>query len=138
MRTRRSAFTLIEVLVSVMLISIVVLGIIKIRQENVSMMDYITRRIRGELENSLFLSPLVLRYNGDEKDALTLLEEMHVNRIESRRILKAQRRLIHVSDPLPTETSGFPVLMKRIMLKGDFPARYYRFDIQKSSGSKIK
>ena len=42
---KRSAFTLIEVLVSVVLIAIVVVGILKIRERNLEAARYLTERM---------------------------------------------------------------------------------------------
>ena len=126
MKRDRPAFTLMEVMVSVVLISVVVLGIVMIRHQNSALMEFITKRIKGEFANSLFLGPSVMQYNGDTKDALTLLKRMNVNDIEARRILEGEKRLIHVSAPLPVDPPTSPFGLRAIMLKGDFSARYYR------------
>jgi prepilin-type N-terminal cleavage/methylation domain-containing protein len=119
------AFTLIEILVSVILISVVVLGILKIRSRNVDLMHYISKRLEGELSNSLFLGEEALKYNGDEKSALDLLRRMNVDNLTSRKILERQKRHIYVSDPLRLEV-GSPVQIRSIILKGAFSAKYYR------------
>jgi len=56
----RRGFTILEVLVSVTLISIVVLGIVKIESQNQQIAHYIAGRVKSELANTLFLVPRVM------------------------------------------------------------------------------
>jgi prepilin-type N-terminal cleavage/methylation domain-containing protein len=51
----KDGFTLIEVLVSVMLISIVILGLMKINSQTQDMTIYITQREKAVWVDSLFL-----------------------------------------------------------------------------------
>ncbi len=44
----RRGFTLIEILISVVLISIVILGIAKIREQNISVAKYLSQRVQSE------------------------------------------------------------------------------------------
>ena len=121
-----SAFTLIEVLVSVVLISIVVLGIVKIREQNIAAAHYLSSRMQQELGNSLFLGKEAQRFSGEEKDAYALLRDLGIKRDKTREVLRGIRRTIRVSSPLPIGELPLPVELRAIILRGEYPARYYR------------
>ena len=122
----RRGFTIIEVLVSVTLISIVVVGIIKIESQNQQIAHYISGRVKSELANTLFLTPRVMRYDKEEKNAYTLLDRLHGDKEATRQILKKIQRKIHISDPLKLGKLPIPVEVRAIMLKSQYSARYYR------------
>jgi prepilin-type N-terminal cleavage/methylation domain-containing protein len=122
----KRAFTIMEVLVSVVLISIVVLGIIKIESQNQQIAHYISGRVKSELSNTLFLVPKVMRYNKEEKSAYVLLEKMHGDKDTTREILKNTKRKIHISEPLKLGELPIPVEVRAVMLKSEYSGRYYR------------
>jgi prepilin-type N-terminal cleavage/methylation domain-containing protein len=122
----KKAFTLIEVLVSVVLISIVVLGIMRMRQQNISAVEYLEGRMKNELANTLFLGRESLRYRGEKKDALTLLNHLEIKKSKTREILRKEERTIWADDPLPIEEIPLPVTLRAISLKGKYSSRYYR------------
>jgi prepilin-type N-terminal cleavage/methylation domain-containing protein len=122
----RRGFTIIEVLVSVVLISIVVLGIVKIESQNQQIAHYISGRVKAELANTLFLVPRILRYDKEEKSAATVLERLHGDKDTTRKVLKETKRKIHISKPLPIEELPIRVEVRAIMLKSEYSARYYR------------
>ncbi len=122
----RRAFTILEVLVSVTLISIVVMGIVKIESQNQQIAHYISGRVKAELANTLFLVPKIMRYNKEEKNAYTVLERMHGDKDLTRQALKKIKRKIHISEPLKLGELPIPVEVRAIMLKSEYSARYYR------------
>ena len=122
----RRAFTILEVLVSVTLISIVVMGIVKIESQNQQIAHYISGRVKAELANTLFLVPKIMRYNKEEKSAYTVLEHMHGDKDLTRQALKKITRTIHISEPLKLGELPIPVEVRAIMLKSEYSARYYR------------
>jgi len=122
----RKAFTLMEIMVSVVLIAIVVLGIIKLQKENIFMAKYIAGRVQSELGNTLYLGKEAMRYNKDEKDAYTLLGHMRIRNDKSKEILKSIKRKIYISDPLPIGEMPIPIELRAIMLKNEYSARFYR------------
>jgi len=125
----RKAFTLIEIMVSVVLISIVVMGIVKIQKDSIFMAKYISGRVQSELSNTIFLSKSAMRYNKDEKDAYTIVEKMHIKKSETREILKKIKRKIYISDPLPIGELPIPIELRAIMLKSKYSGRFYRIKI---------
>lgn len=122
----RKAFTLMEIMVSVVLISIVVLGIVKMQKENIYMAEYIAGRVQAELSNTLFLGKSAMRYDKDEKDAYTVLSHLRVKKLESRELLKKIKRKIHISDPIPIGELPVPLELRAIMLKSKYSGRFYR------------
>jgi len=122
----RRAFTILEVLVSVTLISIVVLGIVKIESQNQQIAQYISGRVKSELANTLFLVPKIMRYDKEEKSAYTVLERLHGDKDTTRTTLKETKRKIHISDPIKIAKLPIPAEVRAIMLKSQYSARYYR------------
>lgn len=128
---QRQAFTIIEVLVSVVLISIVALGAVKLQQESRSMALYLADRSKSELSNTLFLGKEVMRYHKDEKDAYTLISRtFKLSEDTSREILKESKRSIFISDPIKLSDSTLPIKVNEIMLKDKYPARFIHFEVQ--------
>jgi len=127
----RRAFTLIEVMVSVVLISIVVTGIIKIQKDSIFMAKYIAGRVQAELSNTLFLTPSAMRYDKSEKDAYTVLEYMHIKKTESRELLREIKRTINISDPIPLGELPIPIELRAMMLKNKYSGRFYHINMGK-------
>ncbi len=127
----RQAFTIIEVLVSVVLISIVALGAVKLQQESRAMALYLSDRSKSELSNTLFLGKEVMRYHKDEKDAYSLISRtFKLTDDTSREILKESKRSIFISDPIKLSDETLPVKVNEIMLKGNYPSRFFHFEVQ--------
>ncbi len=130
------AFTLIEVIMSVIIVSIVVMGAMKLQDRNRDMALYIYQRGKSELDNSLFLTSKVYRYDKSEKDAYELLrDEFEIKDDESRIELKKLKKRINITDeieiPISLKNSGDAVIFRfytnEVLLKGKYPARYYNF-----------
>ncbi len=129
------AFTLIEVIMSVIIVSIVVMGAMKLEEKNRDMAIYISQRGNSELDNSLFLTPKVYKYNKDERDAYELLRnEFNIKDDKSKEILKKIVKKINITEdkdiPISLEKNSEPIFTfytNEILLKGKYPARYYNF-----------
>ncbi|WP_457602545.1 type II secretion system protein [Nitratifractor sp.] len=126
MKRSRSAFTLIEILVSVMLIAIVVMGILKIREQNVRAARYLEEQIEGAWANSLFLGDEIARFDGKRVDALTPLTSMNIQKRTSREILHSIEREIELGPPLQIPGLSFPVMLRSIYLRGEHSAKFFR------------
>jgi len=123
----RRGFTLMEILVSVMLISIVILGIAKIREQSIDLSRYVANRINGELSSSLFLTKKAMRFDGTGKDAYELLREFRIDKLKTREILRARKRRLEISDPLDLgEENPLPVKVYAFHLKEHYSSTYYR------------
>jgi len=131
----KKAFTLIEVIMSVVIVSIVVMGALKLQGENSDMASYLMKRGNAELDNALFLTDKVLRYDKSKKNAYeVLVDEFQIKDDESRQLLKKIEKKINITDaePIPvgaTEDSPaiFTFYSNEILLNGEYPSRYYTF-----------
>ena len=129
------AFTLIEVLVSVIIVFIVVVGAMQISKQNKNMATYLLKRGSSEIDNSLFLTKKAENYSNEKKSAYDLLvDEFSIKDFESRDLLKKVEKKINVTEALPTIVGGeeaddpqFTFYTNEILLNGDYPARYYTF-----------
>ena len=134
-RPMKKAFTLIEVIMAVIIVAIVVMGAMELQGKNQDMAIYISKRGKSELDNSLFLTSYAYRYDKSEKDAYELLrEEFDIKDLESREALKGVVKKINITEdqemPVSLEENGPPIFTfytNEILLKGDYPARYYNF-----------
>jgi prepilin-type N-terminal cleavage/methylation domain-containing protein len=131
----RLAFTLIEVIMSVIIVSIVVMGAMKLQERNRDMAIYISQRGNSELDNSLFLISKVYSYDKDEKDAYELLrDKFRIDDDESKNVLKNIKKKINITEdkeiPISIEEDLPPIFtfhINEILLKGKYPSRYYNF-----------
>ena len=124
----KKAFTIIEIIVSVVIIAIVTLTLAKVNKQNAHMVDYVNSRNKNELSNTLFLTPEAVKYNKSEKDAYTLLSKMNIKNSKTREYLKKLKRKIYTQDSIPVDKMIVPVNLNAIMLKSEFSTRYYRFE----------
>jgi prepilin-type N-terminal cleavage/methylation domain-containing protein len=131
----RPAFTLIEVLVSVLILSTSIVYVLNIHSQNHEQIIYISERNKHALEDSLYLDSNVLRYHKDEKNAYDLLQNtLKVDDFQSRKILKNIKRNIFIPEAIhltPEEETGGPAAtINEIKIKGTYPSTYFRFQIQ--------
>ena len=120
---------------SVIIVSIVVMGAMKLQDKNRDMAVYISQRGNSELDNSLFLTPKVYRYDKDEKDAYEMLRgQFNIKDDDSREILKTITKNINITEdkdiPISMEENEAPIFTfytNEILLKGKYPTRYYNF-----------
>jgi hypothetical protein len=111
------------------------MGAMKLQDRNRDMALYISQRGKSELDNSLFLTSKVYRYDKSEKDAYELLrDEFEIKDDESRTELKRIKKHINITEdieiPISLKKGGEPIFRfytNEILLKGNYPARYYNF-----------
>jgi len=138
MNTQRPAFTLIEILVSVLILSTSIVYILKIYEQNHEQAIYVSRRNTYALQDSLFLDIQTLNYHKDEKNAYDLLSNYFtVDKLKSRKILKNITRTIFIPEPEritadgESGMSGGPAAeIDEIKLKGTFSSSYFHFKIE--------
>jgi len=143
----KKAFTLVEILVSVMIVSFVVVSAMSLFQKNQEMATYIQKRASSELDNSLFVTPQALKYAKDEKNAYDILsDEFSIDEMESRDVLKKITKKINLTptktislgtqlnsqdnaeeNMQDTKTPSMSFGVNEILLKGTYPARYFQF-----------
>ena len=124
----KRAFTIIEIIISTIIIAIVVMGILKINRENFSMAEYIANRNKSELSNTLFLTKEALKYDKSQKDAYTLLHNMPIKNSKVIEYLKGIKRKIYVDRDIDIGKIEVPIRVDAIMLKSKYSTRYYRIN----------
>lgn len=133
MKPLRSAFTIIEVLISVLIISVSIIFVLKLHSSNHQEAVYISERNKLSLQDSLYLTPSVLRYHKDTKDAYTLLQnDFHIESSKSKEILKKNKRTIFIPEsrqtlPSEEEEYDYAATFNQILLKDAHSSSYFRF-----------
>lgn len=135
MRKLRSAFTIIEILVSVIILSISILYVLQIHTSNHEQIIYISERNKYSLEDSLYLTNDVLKYHKDNKSAYEVLEkEIEIKEFESRKILKDTDRSIFIPEEIrilpPPTIQGPTTIINEVKLKGTYSSIYWHIKLQ--------
>ena len=135
MNRLRKGFTLIEILVSVLILSGAIVYVLQVHSQNHEQIVYISERNKKTLEDSLFLVDNIIRYHKDEKNAYDVLADyFRVDKFESRQILKTTKRHIFIPEEIKIvpqeEMQGPAATVNEIKLKGDYSSSYFRFKIQ--------
>ena len=134
MRTLRPAFTIIEILISVIIISLAIVPVLKLHTNNHGQIVYISERNKRALQDSLYLDSTILSYHQDTKTAYDLLGRLFkVTDTKSREILKDRHRDIFIPEPIeliPGEEQGGPTAtINEIILKGQHNSAYYHLKL---------
>ena len=135
MKVLRPAFTIIEILVSVIILSFAIIFVLKVHTDNQEQIVYISERNKLSLEDSLYLSPNILKHHKDSKSAYDLVERFFkIKEQESREILKQTSRDIFIPEEvriIPLEDQPGPTaVVNEIMLKDKHSSIYYRFTLE--------
>ena len=135
MKTLRPAFTIIEILISVIIITLAIVPVLKVHTDNQEQIVYISERNKRSLEDSLYLSKNILLDHQDNKTAYEVLEKFFkIKDSKSREILKKSNRDIFIpeeKDILSTEEQGGPsAVVHEIMLKDKHSSIYYHFNLE--------
>jgi prepilin-type N-terminal cleavage/methylation domain-containing protein len=134
----RPAFTLIEILISVLILSTSIVYILKIYGQNHEQAVYISQRNTQALQDSLFLGKGTLHHHKEEKSAYDLLSNtFSIGKMKSRKILKGISRKIFIpesikiaAEPNSDGGSGPAAEVDEIKLKGKFSSSYFHFRMQ--------
>ncbi len=105
--TNKRAFTLIEIIVSVTIVTIIVTGAMKLQDKNRDMAIYIQKRGNSELDNSLFLTSDIAKFDKSSKSAYDILIDEFKLNDDSIKILKGIKKNINV-----TEDRDIPIKMQ--------------------------
>ena len=101
MKKLRPAFTIIEILISVIIISFAIIFVLKVHTDNHEQIVYITERNKLSLQDSLYLNSDILKYHRDNKTAYDILEKFFkIKESESREILKKNSRDIFIPEEI--------------------------------------
>jgi len=135
LKTLRPAFTIIEILVSVIILSFAIIFVLKIHTDNQEQIVYISERNKLSLQDSLYLSPNILLHHKDSKSAYDIVERFFkIKEQESRELLKRNERDIFIPEENtilpPPDIPGPTAIVNEIMLKGQHSSIYYRFKLE--------
>lgn len=130
----RKAFTIIEILVSVIIISFSIIYVLKIHTSNHEQIIYISERNKRALEDSLYLTTRILKYHKDTKTAYDLLErDVKIKELESRTLLKKTERDIYIPEEIqiipPPNRPGPVAVVNEVKIKGEHSSIYWHFKI---------
>ena len=135
MKQLRPAFTIIEILISVIIISLAIIPVLKIHTENHEQIVYISERNKRALQDSLYLSSNILQHHQDNKTAYEVLERFFkIKEQESREILKKSSRDVFIPEEIkifPVQEQGVPsAIVNEVMLKDKHSSNYYHFKLE--------
>jgi len=129
----KPAFTLIEVLVSVLIISGSIVYALKIHSQNHEQILYISERSKLSLQDSLFLTEDARAYHKDKKEAYDIVSQyFRIDDLKSREILKQISREYFIPEPiqLTSEEEAQPsATVEEIKIKDKFSSSYFHFKI---------
>jgi len=131
----RPAFTLIEVLVSVVILATSIFYVMRIYSQSHEQSTYIMQRSNEAMSDSLFLVPKVLNFSEKKESAYELLRgDFAIENEKSRKILQNMSRTIQtarISASQEYEEGGnLPkAAATKIMLRGNFSSSYMRFKV---------
>ena len=128
------AFTIIELLVSVVIISFAILYVLQLYTTNKKQIVYISERNKRSLEDSLYLTRNILKYHKDTKSSDDILEKyFRIKELDSREILKKNERSIYIPEEIrivpPPDTLGPTAIANEVKLKGKHSSVYWHFKI---------
>ena len=131
----RRGFTIIEVLISVLIISFGIISVLQIHSENENQIVYISKRNKLSLQDSIFLTSNITNYHLDKKSSYDILSKfMKIKKQESREILKNSYRNIFIPNPIeikpPPNEKGPVAEINEIMLKDKYSSTYYQFKVK--------
>lgn len=130
----RNAFTLIELLISVVIISFAIIFVLKLYTTNKTQIIYISERNKRSLEDSLYLTRNILKHHKDTKSADDILSKyFRIKESDSRDILKKNERSIFIPEEIriipPPDTPGPTAVVNEVKLKGKHSSIYWHFKI---------
>ena len=132
-KTSHPGFTLIEVLISVLILSGTIVYALKIHSQNKEQIVYISERSKLSLQDSLFVADDTLRYHKDTKTAYDVIERyFKVDDLKSRKILKKISREYFIPEPIQLiadETEAPTAVVDEIKIKDKFSSSYFHFKI---------
>ena len=134
MKNLRPGFTIIEILISVIILSLAIIPVLKVHTDNHEQIIYISERNKRALQDSLYLSSNILQHHQDNKNAYEILERFFkIKELQSREILKKNSRDIFIPEEiriLPMEEQGGPsAIVNEIILKNKHSSNYYLFSL---------
>jgi hypothetical protein len=133
LKTSHKAFTIIEVLISVLILSGTIVYALKIHTQNKEQIIYISERNKHSLQDSLFITDDATRYHKSKKEAYEILRKyFKVENQKSQEILKSFTREYFIPEPIEliAKEGEAPVAtVNEIIIKDKFSSSYFHFKI---------
>lgn len=134
MKQLRPAFTIIEILISVIIITLAIIPVLKVHTDNHKQIVYISERNKRALQDSLFVSSNILQHHQDNKSAYEMLEKsFKIKERESRESLKKISRDVFIPEAInivaAEEQGGPSATVNTIMIKDKHSSIYYSFTL---------
>lgn len=131
----RPAFTLIELMISVAIISTSFVFVLKLHSTSKKQIVYLSERNKRALSDSLFVTTEILDHHKDKKLAYDILRyDVKVDELKSREILKTEERQIFIPDEIeiipPPDTRGYSAIVNEVKLKGHHSSHFWHFKIK--------
>ncbi len=127
------AFTLIEVLISVLIISGSIVYSLQIYSQNHEQVQYVSQRAKVSFQDSLFITTDVLSYNKDQKEAYDIVNKyFRVDNSKSREILKSISREYHIPEAVKigSDVEDAPsATIEEIIIKDRYSSSYFHFKL---------
>ncbi len=134
LRNLNPAFTLIEVLISVLIISGSIVYSLQIYSQNHEQIQYVSQRAKISFKDSLFITKDALSYNKDEKEAYDIVSRyFRVEDSKSREILKKISREYYIPEAIKLggDMEGVPtVTIEEIIVKDQYSSSYFHFNLE--------
>ncbi|MDM5272612.1 type II secretion system protein [Sulfurovum sp. zt1-1] len=132
-KQQRAGFTLIEVIVSVMIISFVVMSLMEIQSRSKDNAVYLSQRNKAAFLDSFYLLDESSKYHKKNKNAYELVQPYFKNiDDDSKDILKKISRDIIVPEPIAVpapEESTVKAEVTRMILKDQYSSSYFQFKL---------
>lgn len=133
LQQQRSGFTLIEVIVSVIIISIVVMSLMEIQSRSKDNAVYLSQRNKAAFLDSYYLIDESKKYDKSKKSAYDLLQPFfHIEDDKTKDVLKKISREVIIPEPisLPApEESTVQAEVTKVILKDQYSSSYYQFKL---------
>jgi len=131
----RSAFTIIEILISVVIISGSILLALTIHSDNHKHIVYLSDRNKLSLQDSLFLGHESIKYHKATRDADRVLDKFfNISEMDSKEILKNASRDFYIPEQIkilpPPLRGGFTAIVDEIKIKDRYSSHYFHFKLQ--------
>ena len=134
MKLLRPAFTIIEILISVIIISFAIILVLRVHTDNHEQIVYISERNKRTLQDTLYLDSTIFNYHQDNKTAYEVLGRLFKIRAqESREILKKTSRDIFIPEEIKIisleEQEGPSAVVNEVMLKDQHSSNYFHLKL---------
>jgi len=130
----KNAFTLLEVIISIVILSTSIILVLKIHSQTRNDIEYIVQRNKYSLQDSLFAAQNTFKYHKETKSAYDICQDQfRIENFDSKKILQNINRAIYIPEAYDTrkmDTENMPnAQIREIKIKDMFSSYYFHFKI---------